>query len=112
MRVRAYSIMVNESAARPHLNMTVKIYPGGPPHSRGTSAFLGAVPVGEAVYVPQVRSMGWSATPAQIATDARPVGMLAFGVGIAEMLEPAAMLRAKTTKSNISHQKSSMLAKP
>ena len=95
MRVRAYSIMVDESAPRPHINMTVKIYPGGPPHSRGTSAFLGAVPVGEAVYVPQVRSMGWSATPAQIATDARPVGMLAFGVGIAEMLEPAAMLLAE-----------------
>ena len=100
MRVRAYSIMVDESAPRPHINMTVKIYPGGPPHSRGTSAFLGAVPVGEAVYVPQVRSVGWSATPAQIATDARPVGMLAFGVGIAEMLEPAAMLLAEGARDS------------
>ena len=38
-RVRAYSIMLDGSAPAPHFNLTVKVYPGGPPHSRGCKGF-------------------------------------------------------------------------
>ncbi|KAH8045598.1 hypothetical protein JL721_12572 [Aureococcus anophagefferens] len=44
MRVRAYSARVCDDGAS--FNVTVKIYPGGPPAKRGTSAFMGALPPG------------------------------------------------------------------
>jgi hypothetical protein len=70
----------------------VKIYPGGPPHTRGTSAFLGSVSVGSFVAIPQVRAARWSVWPP---SQARRVGLIAFGVGIAEVLEPLQLLLAE-----------------
>ena len=98
-RVRAYSALLEESAAgvaaeaawggRSTFNLTVKIYPGGPPSSRGTSAYLGSVPVGEKVHVPQTRTMAWAVGEMH---QVRRVGLVAFGVGIVECLEPAELL--------------------
>ena len=85
-RVRAYSMLVDE--AQSSFNLTVKIYPGGPPHSRGTSAWLGALAVGSSASVPQTRQIEWAVAPMQ----ARRVGLVAFGVGIVECLEPMAIL--------------------
>ena len=81
MRVRAYSAYLEDSGG---FSLTVKIYPGGPPSTRGTSAYLGAVSVGSKVWIPQVRSVGWAVPLRSI----QKVGLVAFGVGIAEMLEP------------------------
>jgi len=86
MRVRAYSMLVDK--AQSSFNLTVKIYPGGPPRTRGTSAWLGALAVGSSASVPQTRRMEWAVAPAQ----ARRVGLVAFGVGIVECLEPMAIL--------------------
>lgn len=86
MRVRAYSMLVDE--AQSSFNLTVKIYPGGPPQSRGTSAWLGALAVGSSASVPQTRRIEWAVAPVQ----ARRVGLVAFGVGIVECLEPMAIL--------------------
>jgi ferredoxin-NADP reductase len=74
-------------------NLTVKIYPGGPPQTRGTSAFLGSVPVGTPVAVPQVRSARWAIWPP---SQAKRVGLIAFGVGIAEVLDPLQTLLAES----------------
>jgi ferredoxin-NADP reductase len=98
MRVRAYSATMHDGAPKPYFNISVKIYPGGPPQSRGVSSFLGAVPVGEVVNVPAFRSMSWSMEPRQIAAQERAVGMIAFGIGIAEVIEPAEMLLAAGAK--------------
>ena len=74
-------------------NLTVKIYPGGPPHTRGTSAFLGSVAVGTPVAIPQVRAASWAIWPP---SRLRRVGFIAFGVGIAEVLEPLQLLLAES----------------
>jgi len=87
-RVRAYSALVHVDARS--FNLTVKIYPGGPPMTRGTSAFLGSVGIGALVHVPEVRSMRWATAPAV----AKRVGLVAYGVGIAECLEPIELLLA------------------
>lgn len=86
MRVRAYSMDIDE--ARSSFNLTVKIYPGGPPHTRGTSAWLGELKVGSTASVPQTRRIEWAVAPAK----ARRVGVVAFGVGIVECLLPLATL--------------------
>jgi ferredoxin-NADP reductase len=86
-RVRAYSMLLD--AGRRTFNLTVKVYPGGPPHTRGTSAFLGAAPVGTFVEVPETRAMLWSSS---LSPSPRRVGMVAFGVGMAECLEPLELL--------------------
>lgn len=57
----------------------------GPPHSRGTSAYLGTLPIGGSLHIPEMRAMGWSRQP----DDVGRVGMVAFGVGIAEIYGPA-----------------------
>ena len=85
-RVRAYSMLID----RRGFNLTVKIYPGGPPHSRGTSAHLGSLPVGQSIEVPQVRALAWAIAPER----ARRIGLIAFGVGVYECLEPIEMLLA------------------
>lgn len=86
-RVRAYS--AEHDAAAHEFALTVKIYPGGPPASRGTSRHLGNLRVGDSLHVLQTRTMPWPASrPAR-------VGMVAFGVGVAEMLEPAEALLAQ-----------------
>lgn len=87
-RVRAYSMLLDERRAS--FNLTVKIYPGGPPLTRGTSAWLGSLPLGGYAAVPQTRRMEWTVAP----ETARRVGMVAFGVGIVECLEPLALLLA------------------
>ena len=87
-RVRAYSMLVDEVSRT--FNLTVKIYPGGPPHTRGTSAWLGSLPVGDWALVPQTRRIEWAVPAAQ----ATRVGMVAFGVGIVECLEPLELLLA------------------
>ena len=80
-RVRAYSAIVDADARS--FSLTVKIYPGGPPATRGTSAHLGGLRVGASLHVLEGRSLGWAeAAPARL-------GLIAFGVGIAECLEPA-----------------------
>ena len=81
MRVRAYSARVCDDGAS--FNVTVKIYPGGPPATRGTSAFMGAIPLGGALDVPQVRSLRWARPLAELGN----VGIIAFGVGVAEAVE-------------------------
>ena len=85
-RVRAYSMVTD--ATLTSFNVTVKIYPGGPPHTRGTSSWLGSLPVGSLAHIPEVRSLPW-AVPKERASR---VGMIAFGVGIVECLEPAELL--------------------
>lgn len=87
-RIRAYSIHLDESANR--FNLTVKVYPGGPPATRGTSAYLGSVAIGDFAHVPELREMHWAVAP----MEALRVGLVAFGVGIAECLEPAELLLA------------------
>ena len=87
-RVRAYSMLVDEISRT--FNLTVKVYPGGPPRTRGTSAWLGALPVGASALVPQTRRIEWAVSAAQ----ATRVGMVAFGVGIVECLEPLELLLA------------------
>ena len=91
-RVRAYSMLLDRQ--RRSFNLTVKIYPGGPPHTRGTSAFLGSARVGTLVEVPETREMLWSSAPHGAGGDplSRRVGMVAFGVGMAECLEPLELL--------------------
>jgi ferredoxin-NADP reductase len=83
-RVRAYSMLLGAGDAPRAFNLTVKVYPGGPPRSRGTSNYLGGVAVGESVHVPQTRTVPFAEAPAGV----RRAGMVAFGVGIAECLEP------------------------
>jgi ferredoxin-NADP reductase len=109
MRVRAYSaelemnrddasfVATNSDDKYTSFALTVKIYPGGPPKNRGTSAYLGNVTVGEKVHVPEIRSLGWTQPPSTI----RKVGMVAFGVGIAEMLEPLKMILSTSPEANI-----------
>jgi ferredoxin-NADP reductase len=109
MRVRAYSaememnrddasfVATNSDAKYTSFALTVKIYPGGPPKTRGTSAYLGNVTVGEKVHVPEIRSLGWTHPPSTI----RKVGMVAFGVGIAEILEPLKMILSTSPKAEI-----------
>lgn len=93
MRARhADSIMPNNDGRS--FNLTVKIYPGGPPQTRGTSAFLGSVPIGTPVAVPQVRAARWAVWPP---SRAKRVGLIAFGVGIAEVLDPLHVLLAEST---------------
>ena len=86
-RVRAYSVEVEPGN---QLVMVVKIYPGMPPQSRGTSAYLGALPVGHALHIPGIRALGWSRQPAAVVR----AGMVAFGVGIAEVYGPASIVLA------------------
>ena len=88
-RVRAYSMLLDEKA--PTFNLTVKIYPGGPPATRGTSAFLGALPLGHTLHVPETRAIDWARSP----SAAMRVGLVAFGVGIAECVEPVERLLAE-----------------
>ena len=94
MRVRAYSVLLGDCGGGaegcPTFNLTVKIYPGGPPKTRGTSAHLGVLAVGATLHVPETRALRWAVAPA----EAVSVGMVAFGVGIAECLEPAEMILA------------------
>ena len=60
-RVRAFSMLLGaDGKSALAFNLTVKVYPGGPPHSR------------------------WVAPPAHV----KRAGFVAFGVGIAECLEP------------------------
>jgi len=73
----------NRSLVPTAFTLTVKIYPGGPPRTRGTSAYLGALPIGSAIHVPETRTMEWAVKP----TMTRRVGIVAFGVGIAECLD-------------------------
>ena len=104
--MRAYSMLLD--AGRRTFNLTVKVYPGGPPHTRGTSAFLGAAPVGTFVEVPETRAMLWSSSPSP---SPRRVGMVAFGVGMAEWRTSAAaptrcftvVLRGVATRSVRDH---------
>ena len=77
--------------------LTVKIYPGSPPQTRGTSAYLGNVTVGDKVHVPEIRSLGWSQPP----SDVTKVGMVAFGVGIAEMIEPIQMVLSQSPGAEV-----------
>ena len=84
-----HALAHNDSHAK-SFTLVVKIYPGGPPATRGTSAFLGSMAVGSAVHVPQTRTMSWAVAPA----DAHRVGLVAFGVGLAECLEPLEILLA------------------
>ena len=79
----------------PYVHLTVKIYPGGPPQTRGTSAHLGALAVGSTLHVPETRALRWALAPA----EAVSVGMVAFGVGIAECLEPAEMILAASERA-------------
>ena len=72
--------------ARPG-RLTVKIYPGGPPATRGTSAHLGALALGATLDVPQYRSMHWAVALAAV----ERLCVVAFGVGVAEALEPVEM---------------------
>ncbi|KAH8085501.1 hypothetical protein JL720_7487 [Aureococcus anophagefferens] len=74
MRVRAYSARVCDDGAS--FNVTVKIYPGGPPAA-------GTLPLGGALDVPQVRSLRWAVPLAELGN----VGIIAFGVGVAEAVE-------------------------
>ena len=84
-RVRAFSMLLGaDGKSALAFNLTVKVYPGGPPHSRGTSAHLGSLRVGDSVHVPQTRGLRWVAPPAHV----KRAGFVAFGVGIAECLEP------------------------
>lgn len=85
-RVRAYSIIIDDGS----FNLTVKIYPGGPPRTRGLSAYLGVLHVGALIHVPHTRTIPWLLTPSGFSTA--HVGLIAFGVGIAEVIEPAQLL--------------------
>ena len=93
----------NESHAKSvtikSFTLIVKIYPGGPPATRGTSAFLGSMAVGSAVHVPQTRTMSWAVAP----SHARRVGVVAFGVGLAECLEPLEVLLAAGAEVRLIH---------
>ena len=68
MRVRAYSMMMNEGAHGQlvSFNVTVKINPGQPPMSRATSAHLGQLLVGESLWVPEIRSMSMVKQPTYV----------------------------------------------
>jgi ferredoxin-NADP reductase len=86
MRVRAYTALF----ATASFNLTVKIYPGEPPRTRGTSAYLGELAVGDWLHVPEVRAMESAMSPHEV----RRAGMVAFGVGVVECLEPLEHLLA------------------
>jgi len=98
VRVRAPDTPSLTSRLNPysaHLNLTsqtfdlvVKIYPAGPPPGPAVSAYLGAVPVGAYVHVPEIRALDWR-------RDSERTGMVCFGVGVTECLAPAGALLAK-----------------
>lgn len=93
-RVRAYSAERNGSST---FGLTVKVYPGGPPDSRGTSAHLGSLAVGAALAVPRRRDARWAVPAADVARFCAVV----FGVGVVEALEPIAAVLAANPSSAV-----------
>jgi len=83
MRFNPYSAHLDSS--KRSFDLLVKIYPRGTSPDLGVSAYLGAVAVNDYVHVPEIRALDWW-------RDSKRVGLVCFGVGITECLEPAKLL--------------------
>ena len=75
MRLKPYSAHVD--FANRTFDIVVKIYLPDDQPSAAVSAYLGAVPIGDMVHVPELRAWDWR-------RESRRMGMVCLGVGITE----------------------------